>query len=62
MNLVAFQWLFVTAIVACIYLAARLVRLPEPDAPGVEPLLPSSLLLRPHRAISYLVNLVDPRS
>lgn len=61
MNLVAFQWLFVTALLACVYLAARLVRLPEPDAPDIEPLLPGSLLLRPHRAVSYLVNLVDPR-
>jgi hypothetical protein len=61
MNLVAFQALFVTALVACVWLAARLVRLPEPDAPDIEPLLPGSLLLRPHRAVSYLVNLIDPR-
>jgi len=61
MNLVAFQWLFITAFIICLIIALRLVRLPEPDAPDIEPLLPGSLLLRPHRAVSYLVNLVDPR-
>lgn len=61
MDLAAFQAMFVTAFVVCVFLAVRLVRLPEPDAPDVEPLLPGSLLLRPHRAVSYLVNLVDPR-
>lgn len=62
MNASAFQAMFAVAFLACVYLAARLVRLPEPDAPGLEPLLPGALLLRPHRAVSYLVNLVDPRA
>ncbi len=62
MNLVAFQALFVTAVIVCVYLAVRLVRLPEPDAPDIDPLLPGSLLLRPHRALAYLINLVDPRA
>lgn len=61
MNLVAFQILFVAALVGCAVLVLRLTRLPEPDAPGIDPILPGSLLLRPHRAVSYLVNLVDPR-
>ncbi|MBC8009658.1 MAG: hypothetical protein H7067_06145 [Burkholderiales bacterium] len=61
MDTVAFQAMFATAFIACVFLALRLVRLPEPDAPDVEPILPGSLLLRPHRALAYLINLVDPR-
>ena len=61
MNLVAFQILFLAALIGCGVLVLRLSRLPEPDAPGIDPILPGSLLLRPHRAVSYLVNLVDPR-
>ncbi len=61
MDLHAFQLLFVVALVVCLLLISRLLRLPEPDAPGIEPLLPGALLLRPHRAVSYLINLVDPR-
>lgn len=61
MDTVAFQWLFIVALATCILLAVRLVRLPEPDAPDVAPIQPGALLLRPHRAMAYLVNLVDPR-
>lgn len=61
MDAVAFQVMFASAFIVCVMLALRLVRLPEPDAPDVEPILPGSLLLRPHRALAYLVNLVDPR-
>lgn len=56
-----FKLMFVAAFVICVVLAVRLVRLPERDAPDVEPILPGSLLLRPHRALAYLINLVDPR-
>ena len=61
MDLVAFQILFIVASIVCAILALALMRLPEPDSPGIEPLMPGSILLRPHRAMSYLVNLIDPR-
>jgi MFS family permease len=56
-----FQALFAAALLGCAGLALVVFRLPEPDAPGLEPILPGSALLRPHRAVSYLINLVDPR-
>ena len=62
MDLVMFQLLFVVALALCAPLVIGLVRLPEPDAPDIEPLLPGALVLRPHRALAYLINLVDPRA
>lgn len=61
MDAIAFQALFATALVCCAVLALRIALLPEPDSPGVEPITPGALLLRPHRAMAYLINLVDPR-
>lgn len=57
----AFAALFFCAFAVCIVIGARLSRAAEPDAPAAEPLLPASLLLRPHRAVSYLITLIDPR-
>jgi MFS family permease len=61
MNLDAFVGHFWIAILVCGAMAYLLTRIPEPDAPPIDPILPGSMLLRPHRAVSYLVNLVDPR-
>jgi hypothetical protein len=61
MNTEAFQLLFLFAIVSGAALIGLLFRIPERDAPPLDPLMPGALLLRPHRAVSYLVNLIDPR-
>jgi MFS family permease len=56
-----FQWFFVTAIVCALVLAPLLARLPEAKGQPVSPILIGNAILRPFRAASYLVNLIDVR-
>ncbi len=56
-----FQWFFVTAIVGVLTLSSLLARLPEEKAQTVDPILIGNAILRPFQAVTYLVNLVEPR-
>jgi hypothetical protein len=59
---VAFQVMFGVVLVGSAWLSWWLSRLPaEQDADGAEPLMIGNALLRPHRAMGYLVNIIDPR-
>ena len=61
LNVDVFQWFFVTVIVGAIGISYRLSRLPEEKGHPVEPILIGNAILRPFRAMTYLVNLVEPR-
>ena len=56
-----FQWFFVTVVVGAIAVSYRISRLPEEKGHPVEPILIGNAILRPFRAMTYLVNLVEPR-
>lgn len=57
-----FKLFFITALVGALVLAWAVVRLAEPrgGGPGVGSLQLGGALLRPLRAMTYLINLVDP--
>lgn len=57
-----FEWFFVTVAVGALLLSWRMARLPEKGYSSVEPIMIGNAVLRPLRAASYLVNLVDLRS
>ena len=57
-----FQWFFVTVVVGAVVLFSLLSRLPEEKGQSVEPIMIGNAILRPFRAMTYLVNLVEPRS
>jgi MFS family permease len=57
-----FQWFFVSVVVGAIGLFSLLGRLPEDNGQPVDPILIGNAILRPFRAVTYLVNLVEPRS
>ena len=57
-----FQWFFATVAVGAIVLTSLFARLPEDKGQPVDPILIGNAILRPFRAATYLVNLVDPRS
>jgi hypothetical protein len=48
-------------VAGAIVISYRLVRLPEEKGHPVEPILIGNAILRPFRAVTYLVNLVEPR-
>lgn len=56
-----FAGLFAVAIAGVLVLMAALAGLKEPDVPSRPVLSPGALLLRPHRALACLINLIDPR-
>ena len=56
-----FQWFFVVVVVGSLVLSSLLGRLPEEKGQSVEPILIGNAILRPFRAMTYLVNLVEPR-
>lgn len=56
-----FQWFFVTVLVGAVTLSSLLARLPEDKAHPVNPILIGNAILRPFQAVTYLVNLVEPR-
>ncbi len=55
-----FQVFFVCTIVGAAVISYRLTRHPEPNAEDAEPLMVVNAILRPMRAASYLINLVEP--
>jgi hypothetical protein len=61
-NTEVFQWFFVTVLVGAVVFSSLIARLPEEKGQSVEPILIGNAILRPFRAVTYLVNLVDPRS
>jgi hypothetical protein len=56
-----FQWFFVSVVVGACALSSMLGRLHEPKGQSVEPILIGNAILRPFRAMTYLVNLVELR-
>ncbi len=56
-----FQGYFVTVVVGAMVLSSLLARLPEEKGQSVDPILIGNAILRPLRAVTYLVNLVEPR-
>lgn len=57
-----FQWFFVSVAVGAIFISMLLGRLPEEKGQPVDPIMIGNAILRPFRAMTYLVNLVEPRS
>ncbi|HEY0945510.1 MAG TPA: MFS transporter [Opitutaceae bacterium] len=58
-NVPVFQWLFVSVLVSAVVLSSLIARLPEDKKTPVEPLIIGNAVLRPFRAATYLVNLID---
>lgn len=56
-----FQWFFVSVIAGAILISTFLGRLPEEKGQPVDPILIGNAILRPFRAMTYLVNLVELR-
>jgi fucose permease len=54
-----FQVFFVVVFVSVSLLSWRVSRLPEETVSGVDPLVIGNAILRPFRAATYLVNLID---
>ena len=61
-NAEVFQWFFMTVVIGAIVLSSLLGKLPEEKGQPVDPILIGNAILRPFRAMTYLVNLVEPRS
>ena len=61
-NAGAFQWFFVSVVLGAIVLSSLIARLPEEKGQSVDPILIGNAILRPIQAVTYLVNLVEPRS
>ena len=61
-NTAVFQWFFVSVGVGAIVISIFLGRLPEEKGEPVDPILIGNAILRPFRAMTYLANLVEPRS
>src|SRR5262245_4383473 len=61
-NTGVFQCFFVSVVLVAIAISSFLGRLPEEKGQPVDPILIGNAILRPFRAMTYLVNLVEPRS
>jgi hypothetical protein len=61
-NLSVLQLFFVVVAVGAVVLLPWLARLPEDRNRHDDPILLGGAMLRPFRAATYLVNLIDPRS
>jgi MFS family permease len=61
-DTVVFQWFFVSVIVGAVVLLLCFTRLTEDTKTPVAPILIGDAVLRPFRAVSDLVNLIDPRN
>jgi hypothetical protein len=59
-NTHVFQWFFVTVVVGAIVLSSVLARLHEEKGQSADPIMIGNAILRPFRAVTYLVNLVEP--
>lgn len=62
LNVPVFGWFFVSSFVSTCLLSWLSARLPEERSAPVEPIMIGNAVLRPMRAMTYLVNLVDVRS
>lgn len=62
LDVEVFQWFFVSVIIVALGLTPLLARLPAAGGQPADPILIGNAILRPFRAVTYLVNLVDPRS
>jgi hypothetical protein len=51
----------VAVLISAVLLSSRLARLPEATAAPAEPLVIGTAILRPFRAATYLVSLIDVR-
>lgn len=60
LNPDVFQWFFVSVGAGALVLSYFAGRLPEAKGHSVEPILIGNAILRPIRAMTYLVNLVEP--
>jgi hypothetical protein len=60
LDTAVFQWFFVSVVVGAVVLSSLVARLPEEKGQTVEPILIGNAILRPLRAVNYLVNLVEP--
>jgi MFS family permease len=58
-NTDVFQVFFLVVLVGAVVLSSLLARLPEDTSAPVEPLVIGNAILRPFRAASYLVNLIE---
>lgn len=58
-NVGVFQWFFVSVMAGVFVLSPLVARLPEDAKAPVEPIMIGNAILRPFRAASYLVNLID---
>ena len=56
-----FQWFFVSVVAGAVVLSSLLARLHEEKGQSVEPIMIGNAILHPFRAMTYLVNLVEPR-
>lgn len=56
-----FQWFFVTVVAGAVLVSTLIGRLPEEKGHPVDPILIGNAILRPFRAMTYLVNLVELR-
>ncbi len=54
-----FEWFFGTAFASACVLSAWVARLPEDTKSHVEPIIIGNAILRPFRAATYLINLID---
>lgn len=60
-NIVVFEWFFVCVVVGAVVLSWLLARLHEEKGEPADPIMIGNAILRPFRAMTYLVNLVEPR-
>ncbi len=61
-NVEVFQWFFLSVLVSVVCLSWLVARLPEDKSIAVEPLVIGNAVLRPFRAATYLINLIDLKS
>ena len=59
-NIVVFEWFFVCVIAGALLLSSLMARLHEEKGEPVDPIMIGNAILRPFRAMTYLVNLVEP--
>jgi hypothetical protein len=61
LNVGVFQIFFLVVLGSAVVLSSRLAKLPEDKAAPADPLVIGNAVLRPFRAATYLVNLIDLR-
>lgn len=59
LDVEVFAWFFAFVLLSCCFLSWSISRMPEEKGMSGEPLMIGNAILRPFRAASYLVNLID---